>query len=956
MIHKQFMSIQFLFVVQLLFSNSLQATQTLSGDRSAAAGTTFSFPIQANVSSPDGSSYYVAAHPSVGNPLDFTVSRIYFDGTQFVPLTPEFVDLNNVQGVADPLYNKHIMHMGLLSGLEDRVVNSSRVEHPIVVTTQDPTSVYVIDTFFKRNGGAVESALGIKDADGAVTSGIVGLGNMSNVYAIAAAKPNAGGSFGGAGSGLGVIYLDSKTTTTDNTKVTTRVFTQIGTLPLDISSSILKIQNDAASFSNTVCMHWDESLALLYIGLQVTAGGSAGDGCRAVAVLSEPAPQQYLLRSIAGAEVFTAGQQNEIIGAINPSAQISIQRIKTMHTSTNFSYLIVQGGNGSASTTTQKVYALPLVSDTSNQANKGVIADKNEVPNLIKGGFVSPATSPAEMTIASDIAAQVGGGSVPAGAVSDMFVRGDTVFVTVFDAAVNQLPGLFYSQAIFNTNGTIRAWTSWKRAAGSVDQTTGLVDKVFGATFDTHGDFTTITGTGVDALFTVKRTVWGTDDKDGLLGGTTQNDALGLIQMISGQLPVENAGVQGIVNLPPATPGLGRTSLLVITGFNKVCLVETGVVNAGVLSFNYGDFFTNSVSYTNGTIEQNLPIATPTRVVSISGGALDNIGPITCAEIAADMSGSDAMAWLAVGGKGGLALLAATNGDGWNASTGLGPNFSGLMQGMRFVQVGDYSFVRKLLCDSNLLYVLTDKRLDVIDLISSNFASGTIVSYTLATLDAVGLQNDDCFTDVIVSNKCAMLATSRGLLRVGNGQDIRQAKAPYDAVWTQVPLAQSVGPVTQLFPVTSSGRVQDFATGSGSNVYALNAYVGSNSAQLARYAVAGVATSSIDNTTIEQILNSYANILKPGVPIQAPLVFYTGFRDIFATDGAIFFNAISRNLQAEPFVNMVVGMYRGYQGNNVGTFQIPLSISTASHITQIMRNVASGCWLVAGDFGLRVNE
>jgi hypothetical protein len=249
--------------------------------------------------------------------------------------------------------------------------------------------------------------------------------------------------------------------------------------------------------------------------------------------------------------------------------------------------------------------------------------------------------------------------------------------------------------------------------------------------------------------------------------------------------------------------------------------------------------------------------------------------------------------------------------------------------------------------------VLSDKQLDVIDLNVSDFGTGSLVSFTLATLPALGLSEKETLTDFLVSEKFALLACSRGLFRVANDKDIRHAQDPYDAGWTPVPVPESVGPITQLWPITGSGRSQEFAILGGSTVYALNAYVGSNASQLVRYTVSDVSGIAISSTTIEQILNSYPTF---GKPIQAPLIFYTGFRDLFATNGALFFNARSRNLTTEPFVNTVVGMQRGSILNNQNTYTIPLTISTASHLTYIMRNSALGNWVIAGDFGLRVNE
>ena len=329
----------------------------------------------------------------------------------------------------------------------------------------------------------------------------------------------------------------------------------------------------------------------------------------------------------------------------------------------------------------------------------------------------------------------------------------------------------------------------------------------------------------------------------------------------------------------------------------------------------------------------------------------NNIGPVVTAEVAVNTSGGANNAWLCVGGVGGLAVLTLPNGNGWSASAGLGPNFSGLVAGMSFNLVGNYSYVRKLICENNLLYVLTDKQLDVVDLGATNFANGTLTVITLATLPEIGLQAADTLIDFIVSGKFALLSTSQGLFRVGNNKNIGSAISTADVAWTPVPLPESVGPATQLFPITFTGRSQDFAMDGGSNVYVLNAYVGSNLAQLARYTVADASSTNVNELTVQQVVNYYNKFA-----VQAPLVFYDSYKDQFATDGASFFNGRSKNLATPPYVNLAVGMLRGSFANNLSTYPVPLNISTAFHLTTIVKNFASGSWLMAGDFGLRVNE
>ena len=102
-----------------------------------------------------------------------------------------------------------------------------------------------------------------------------------------------------------------------------------------------------------------------------------------------------------------------------------------MHASTGPSYLIVNGGDSTTGDTNNTIFALPLVDlgDPTN-ALQGTLADDTSA--LVNFKFVTPAINPAQMPLASDAAAQVGGGPLglpPSQQISDIDVVGDTVFI-----------------------------------------------------------------------------------------------------------------------------------------------------------------------------------------------------------------------------------------------------------------------------------------------------------------------------------------------------------------------------------------------------------------------------------------------------------------------------------------------------------------------------------------------
>jgi hypothetical protein len=916
---------------------------------------TFSFPILKHISSPSGDNFYVVSHPSIGNPKEFALAAINRIGTFFTPFGTNSVSLNNVKEQPNPFFDAHVQFLGLLSGVEGKAVTGQqRGEYPAVVLSGQPTTIYVLDTFFGFSPLTILSVTDIKDAHGAPSSGIVGLGNMSSFYAMAAVKGNRANNFGDPGSGIALCLLERRIEKKEDKEVSQRVFLQVNAragnaqeqnasraLSLDRNSNVLKINNVLSSIENSVNFTYDENLMKGYGALKVKAGAHSTDGARAIFVITPYENHTFALHEIVPITVFDS-QHNKIIGDIGAQAPVSLHSVKTMLTSTNLHYLIVQGGNGLPESSRRNIYALPLVYDTTKPEIHGTIADKLEIP-APNSGFKSPATAATHMTTSDDEGAKVGGGELISGDIVDMFVKGDSVFVSVFESAQHQKPGIFYSQALFDSAGKIKVWTSWQRAAGTIDP-------VFGFSIDSFGNFITMTGQSIDEIKTVKRTAWANGDKDGLLGGASDKAEQGLIHIVQSKFPQQKAGVQNLFDFSPFTPGFNGISLLLVTGINEIIMAETGNMEHGSFLPHFGDFSTDSESFKDGAITKNLPTpGTQPKVVAIAGGVLDKLGPIAAATIARD--GDAGMnARLFVGGIHGLAVLVKPNGDGWDACAGLGPHFRGLTQDMSFKKIGNYAFIRSIIGDDKFLYVLTDKKLDRIDLTATNFESGEISFVTLATHKSVpGLNERSSFFDFLVSDKLGLLATNKGLYRVGNGKDIKQAIDENELSWTQIPLPEGNGPVMQLLAVTKNGRAQEVAKNIGGNLYVLlNAYTGKSQGKVCRFAIKDVSDKDIDDTTVMPMPDFFIR------NVQAPFFVFNGFRNRITTDGAAFFQVRNINLDRETSVVINFGLRSGSRENT--SQKLPISINNNAQINQILRSYASGCWLIGGDFGLRVSE
>ena len=971
-------------IVFLFLSVPVHAADVLKGDENAAENQTFSFRVQQHVlsSSSDlqGTNFYVAAHPDAGGAdtaKQFAVSRVTRDTSQFVGLATQkaLVNLSNERS-ANPLYDQGIPFLSLFDGANN--ILAGMAERPVVVTNADRKTIYLINNYMdiKNDEGKLEKTTqvlsadagqqNIPDATSAVTAGIVQIQAM-NPFIFAAVRPSAG-SFGDVGSGIALVMVGTLPVAGGTFTGPVIIDAPTGAsshaggnraLPLNVSSSELKIGSNLASIGSIVDMCWHPNIARLYIALQVTGGAAGTDGARALLVGrigkdtdSETTGDNKLqLAAIAPTAVFD-GVLDKIVGAQDADAQVSIHKVRPMFSSTAFPYLVVVGGVGAPAATQRTVFAMPVVGGSDNREIEGTVASKvadpvdlftpTTIPLFRQRVVKQAATTAAQMPLSTDTATQVGGGALLNGDITDLFVHEDTVFISVESADATQTAGIFYSQAFFEADGKIKGWTTWRRADGTLN-------KVLGSALDsTTGQSYFLAQNGAGEVKIVKRTVWNNGATDGLGSVIASADSL---------FPKQEAGVQGLHDfvvtspaLDSATPGLLDISLLVATGYQKVLLVETSNVVAGAVIPHGGGAFGPEVSFTNGQITQTFPVSASKRV-SIEGGVLDDLGPIVAAEIARDGS-AGSNGWLFVGGSGGVAVLSNANGSGWNTATGLATNFTGLVTGMSFKQVGEYQQVRKLIHDDQYLYVLTETQLDRIDLTLGNVGLGTASVKTVAMVNTIpGVGADGSFLDAVVSEKLVVIATSNGLFRIANSLDVRSVDT-VSASWELLSTPEDIGAIRQLIAVTQTGRAQDLARESnGGNLYAMSAYRGKNQAKLYRFEVLQVVGSSITDTTVQRISDLYVQ------NIPSYFVNYGLFRNIFATDGALFFGTQSQS-DDEHSVATLLHATGGVQTGSrfLSNKEIPVDLSESSLISSMIQSSATGSWLLAGDHGIRANE
>ena len=655
----------------------------------------------------------------------------------------------------------------------------------------------------------------------------------------------------------------------------------------------------------------------------------------------------------------------QIIGGKGANTVADLRKVRVMHTTTGLSYIIVVG-NSSSTNVTKTVSALPLIDKRQINPNSsawqtdpghGVLANKNDnpgvniqtfynttvTPNLITGrGFEQLPQTSSDLLTQSSQAAQVGAGIAP-GNILDIKTYKDAVYISIDSNGSTCQPGILYSKALFDQNGAIKGWTPWAYEACPLDTAASF----YGISYQPQqGQFFAVQGESADTADIVISTTWSPGTGDDLLGGTSDgsNGFNALIETAFQNI----GGVVGLFDFPINTVGFttttaDTTSLMVATGNQTVVLAETGFYN-GTLDYfapRIGSFAgTDNKNFTNGTID-TAP-TTNTSMITMSGGALANLGAITSAIIIKETTYGG---YLVIGGTGGLAVLRATNGHGW--SPDLQKSFNSI-NGFSWVALGNYSNIRKLAIDGQNLYVLTNQTFDRIPAVQ--LQGNTLTPYTLATQNSFPFSLYCSFSDMVVSGNFAALATSTGLYTTGTGGVIATGTTTSSALWTSFAFSQGPYPVTRLIPFTSTGFEYDLAkNGVGGELDVLASFVGQGLTTLYRLTVSD-ATGGVTNTTIQNIPDGIiANV-------AGPYANFGQYQNFYSTDGGLFLISRSQYLVQPTSLESLpieMGLGVGYIARHATS--IPF-ITGPSRVASMVRNSALGSWIIPTNNAMQILE
>lgn len=912
------MSIRIRLVLCLLLSSNLNLYPAIVITGDTTNSQTTSFPIGTNAFDIFGgplqqpTMYIGAGVVNAGN--QYAIARVNNYTNSLQALAPSTLDLNNVAGQTNPLCGAKINFLKLNN------------DKPVVLI-DGSFNIYkytnVMDKLSVVSAGPVNDTTGAQA--GALLNLAVANGSLSQSFV--ACTPNSNLNFGTTGSGIALFeYLGTSFVAQNNNQA----------CALDNNSSQIGI-NNSVTLTNAIDLHWSGELGCLFVALSAQAGSTSGNGARSIVVgkVAKATGQSY---DTINFEEFVPSAaiagNNQIIGTLTSNATVTALKLKTMYTSTKLNYLIVVGGNDVASNVGNQVYALPLVSATGT--NIGQLAKYDQTPtNIYKNNFFvgrtldTPATTSSDLLTSSDSAAIVGSGNLPLNAsetITDLFISGDSVYASVGTTTASNATGIWHSQAILDQNGLIANWTTWELVGGNPAP-------IFGSAINAvDGSYWYLTGSDASHVNTINKTIWGNGSQDGLLGGTSSDASLGLVDNLSTLFPASTGGLFNLINIPASNPALNGITLLLATGAKQIAIINPDAAVAG-------DFSTGLVASSNDTYPTTTSSST---IASITGHNLTTTSALTSATLATN---SLPMSWLIASGSQGVTILRKSNGEGWTTPlTSLGD----LNTSYKFELFGNYQFVQKITSDQDYLYILTTTTLDRVPLNSANLASGTPTVTTIAQVgNLVGTISTDVLNDLIVSGDLAILATSAGLFRVANGSSIQDPSVS----WTSVTVPEQLCvPCTKLVCV-APGENSPTSLTDGGNLYAVSSYRGLHQTIINRFYVK--LAGAIDDQTILPLPDLYVkNNLSYFINFES-------FRDNFFTDGTLLMNSLSQDVNQNSFVNIMKPGINS--GNSTAQTNPPYNISLtaineANLVSNLLRSTNAGALLISGEFGIQVNE
>ncbi len=574
-------------IIALIQCNANLATQLIQGDvkptvAETGVTTSFSRPINATAYDRANGIFWVGLteEPIFSND-EFAVSS--FQRTLDSSQIPRFKPHARTEEI---LNNERIALLTLATNAGD---TCSRVAGVREVSLVDPLfknekKVFLLTLQDKATQSAILKDFNATLNEGGASIGLIRGMAANRCFVFAAVTPG-NEIFGRANSGVAVIAID-QTTLALNQTAAVPGDSGIKAQQLDNLSPFIRINGSNTQHpvitGDKAVLVWDDQLERLYAGVSLMSCQDnmapcdgqqlMNDGLRSIVLAQAtccPEKGELPLFDFAPATAFDTDKDNLVGVVLENNAEdlsLTVTSLAVMHASTGPSYLILHGGNGTA---TNQIFALPLVDkcDPSDD-NQGKLANKDNF-NETTHRFEQLPTMNTELTKSTDVFAQVGDGPLPIQidhTISDMMVVGDAVYVSLkIPQDDNNETGILYSQALFDDVGKIKSWTPWTKRVwpicGFPDSPSNsqvsffAVDAVTGKVIAVDGSPQT----------TVRITEW---DEGGICNPCTANCSLAAVLNRS-----LCDGTYSVLDLDQSTRGIGESiaqRYALLGGTNKV--------------------------------------------------------------------------------------------------------------------------------------------------------------------------------------------------------------------------------------------------------------------------------------------------------------------------------------------------------------------------------------------------
>lgn len=611
-----------------------------------------------------------------------------------------------------------------------------------------------------------------------------------------------------------------------------------------------------------------------------------------------------------------AAQDSLITAGANSS--IAVTNIAFLKTSTGLSYIVVASNTGVDSDL--RLACLPLVNMSETKTENGMIADLTSVTKkyttsgsrVVTAGFTTPLTASNVAQIQqSNATALVGGSTVlPVQKnIAHMYTLGDRVYIVSNNAYdVNNEPGIFATQALFDATGLIASWTPWVRVGGT---DTELSYAVHNATFNTIVASSTTDNAGD----TISQSVWNKQSsaQQPLLDELNSWSSIG--------------GVQGLFGFSPLMSG-SKLSLMVGTGYNKVVVAQTGALNEN------DQLVPQPV--TNDTLQ----------VFDLEG--LD-LGAIIACDIV--INSEISQCWLMVGGSKGVAIYSNdTTGNGWALNE---DTFSSMFAdgfSWKKVALEDCTFVKKIMHQFQSCYILTRTGLTELILNPAAFTADNPASYVTYTLAQQTEYNGAFFTDFVVNSAFRfIIGTTQGLYQINTDAHFYNITPTPVATNSDIDIVSCIITQSNNELYNQDFGIADYVT----NMYVLFSDFASDQSAMQRFCVTPSGTQLLTITPVQDELAQDQ---------ITPLLVFNQFKhklyidpagwyiSVFATsEHAMTYHSINGTLVSGLSSSSVL-LNRALSSSALQTFKNNRYIATTA------KDYATGALFVAGSFGVMINS